>query len=162
MCLPHISTTVTLKVAKFAPCRKTRFKMYSTTLNSLQRVWCAALFTILIFHSFQQSFAINESATNQQISLLPSSSSSASSVISSPSTSGLVNNNSSKISLNQYSNNALSLVDSEPRTSDEVCQVCWCNRDEELDCRHRNDVRSTIRRIPQFPTEKERNRIIEM
>ena len=44
----------------------------------------------------------------------------------------------------------------------EVCQVCWCHKEEELDCRYRVGQSSEIRRIPTLPTRVERLRIVEM
>lgn len=42
-----------------------------------------------------------------------------------------------------------------------VCQVCWCTKEDELDCRYRNQL-SIIKRIPRLSTKNERLKILEM
>lgn len=44
----------------------------------------------------------------------------------------------------------------------EVCTVCWCNKEDELDCRYRTAQSNKIQRIPTLPTREERLRIVEM
>ena len=43
-----------------------------------------------------------------------------------------------------------------------VCQICWCNKANELDCRYRNDQSSAIEHIPIFSNESDRTLIVEM
>lgn len=44
----------------------------------------------------------------------------------------------------------------------DVCQVCWCNKVDELDCRYRPDQPSEITLIPMLPKRDDRLKIIEM
>lgn len=44
----------------------------------------------------------------------------------------------------------------------DVCQVCWCNKVDELDCRYRPDQPSEITLIPMLPKRDDRLKIVEM
>lgn len=44
----------------------------------------------------------------------------------------------------------------------QVCEVCWCNKEDELDCRYRDDPSSAIERIPIMELRKDRLLINEM
>lgn len=45
---------------------------------------------------------------------------------------------------------------------DPVCQICWCSKHNELDCRYRNDQSSAIEAIPLLAKVEEQLLIIEL
>lgn len=44
----------------------------------------------------------------------------------------------------------------------DICEICWCHKEHELDCRYRNDYSSQIRQIPVFTDEEKLGQINEM